>query len=53
MYLNFFRNHLPPEKQKTIEGKVTAWRALEGNASPQQKMKYGWSIYAVGQKRAA
>ena len=48
--LEFFAEYLSDEPITKIGNKIAVWKRLEGNASPEQRMCYGWSIYVVGQK---
>ena len=49
--LDFFAEYLPVENLKSIDSRIALWRRLESNATPEQRQRYGWSVYAVGQKR--
>ncbi len=51
--LDFFVDYLPEENFKTIDGKIAVWKRLESNAPPELRRLYGWSVYTIGQKRAA
>lgn len=50
--LDLFAEYLPDEPIANIGSRIAIWKRLEGNASPEQRMYYGWSVYAVGQKPA-
>lgn len=48
--LEFFIEYLQSEQLDGVEGKMIAWRALEGSTSQKQRLYYGWSSYIVFQK---
>jgi len=48
--LEFFIEYLQSQPLEDIEGKMIAWRALEGNTTQKQRLHYGWSRYIILQK---
>jgi len=48
-----FENYLSPDPPTSIGGILSNWRGLHGSVDSNFRRIYGWSIYAVGQKKAA
>tara|TARA_Y100000310_G_scaffold344288_1_gene456225 strand:- start:912 stop:1994 length:1083 start_codon:yes stop_codon:yes gene_type:complete len=48
-----FEKYLSPEPPGSVGSILTNWRGFHGSVDPHFRMKYGWSVYAVGQKKAA
>lgn len=47
-----FEKYLSPTPYQTVEAIITNWRGFHGSVNPSFRKRYGWSIYAVGQKKA-
>lgn len=50
--LSIFDRYLPKSTPSDVESRIAAWRGLEAMADPVFRIKYGWTIYYVGQKPA-
>lgn len=49
--LRFFDEYLPLRPQSfPVEDRINAWRVLESDATHELRLRYGWSVYYVGQK---
>ncbi|MBI2134391.1 methyltransferase domain-containing protein [Candidatus Woesearchaeota archaeon] len=48
-----FNTYLPHGSYRDIGSIISSWKVFHTEVDPAFRMKYGWAIYAVGQKRAA
>ena len=51
-HLHIFNMYLPKSTPSDVESKIAIWRGLEAMVDPAFRMKYGWTLYYVGQKPA-
>jgi SAM-dependent methyltransferase len=47
----FFADHLFNGTVERLDDKMKFWKLLEGSASTEQRLRYGWAVYVVGQKK--
>src|SRR3989344_4075743 len=51
--ITIFEKYLSPDPYQSVDSAISNWLGFHGSVDASFRRKYGWSIYAVGQKKAA
>ena len=50
--ISTFEKYLSPDPPASLGSILSNWRGIHGSVDPIFRMRYGWAIYAIGQKKA-